>query len=75
MTLSMCCATLSGNCDVAQLWAKQQSWRPTVSMGIFLRFLYALQLDKDILLLAGNDELGRNLQDISISRQHATKKM
>jgi len=48
---------------------------PTVSMGIYLRVLYALQLDEDILLLASNDELGRNLQDISITRKRATKKM
>lgn len=36
---------------------------PTVSIGIYLRVLYALQLDDDILLLAQKDELGRALQE------------
>ena len=34
---------------------------PTVAIGIYLRVLYALQLDDDILLLAKDDELGRQL--------------
>ena len=33
---------------------------PTVSIGIYLRVLYALQLDDDILLLAREDELGKS---------------
>ena len=32
---------------------------PTVAIGIYLRVLYAMQLDADILLLAQKDELGR----------------
>lgn len=48
---------------------------PTVSIGIYLRVLYALQLDDDILLLAREDELGKSLQDLSlISRERASKK-
>ena len=34
---------------------------PTVAIGIYLRVLYALQLDDDILSLAKDDELGRVL--------------
>ena len=48
---------------------------PTVSIGIYLRVLYALQLEHDILLLAKEDELGRRLQDLSlINRRRASKK-
>lgn len=48
---------------------------PTVAIGIYLRVLYALQLDDDILLLAKDDELGRQLQDIALTtRQRASKK-
>lgn len=48
---------------------------PTVAIGIYLRVLYALQLDDDILWLAKEDELGRRLQDLSmVDRQRASKK-
>jgi transcriptional regulator with XRE-family HTH domain len=48
---------------------------PTVSIGIYLRVLYALQLDEDILLLAKEDTIGRALQDLSlVNRQRASKK-
>ena len=47
----------------------------TVSIGIYLRVLYALQLDDDILLLAQKDEMGRALQDLSLkNRERASKK-
>ena len=48
---------------------------PTVSIGIYLRVLYALQLDDDILQLAKEDVLGRTLQDLSLKqRKRASKK-
>ena len=48
----------------------------TVSIGIYLRVLYALQLDDDILLLAKEDILGRQIQDLAlINRQRASKKI
>lgn len=48
---------------------------PTVSIGIYLRVLYALQLETDILHLAQDDELGRRLQDIAlVNRRRASKK-
>lgn len=55
--------------------ARVEKGSPTVSMGIYLRVLYALQLDDDILLLANKDEMGRALQDLSLKhRERASKK-
>lgn len=39
---------------------------PTVSIGIYARVLYALQLDDDLLLIAQEDKLGRMLQDLQL---------
>ena len=48
---------------------------PTVAIGIYLRVLYALQLDDDILLLAQKDDMGRTLQDLALKhRERASKK-
>ena len=49
--------------------------KPTVAIGIYLRVLYALQLDDDILWLAKEDKLGKALQDLSLkTRKRASKK-
>lgn len=47
---------------------------PTVSIGIYLRVLYALQLEDDILYLAKEDKLGRMLQDLSLKRRQRVSK-
>jgi transcriptional regulator with XRE-family HTH domain len=48
---------------------------PTVAIGIFLRVLYALQLDDDILGLAKDDLMGKALQDMGLkTRKRAAKK-
>ena len=48
---------------------------PTVAIGIYLRILYALQLDDDIMLIAKDDPLGRTLQDLGLKhRERASKK-
>lgn len=48
---------------------------PTVAIGIYLRILYALQLDDDIKCLAKDDPLGRTLQDMGLKhRERASKK-
>lgn len=45
----------------------------SVSIGIYLRVLYALQLEDDIKHLAASDPLGRMLQDKEL-RKKASKK-
>lgn len=56
--------------------ARVEKGTPTVSIGIYLRVLYALQLDDDILLLAQKDEMGRALLDLSLKhRERASKKV
>ena len=69
-------ARLRRNLSMAQVAERATcSEMPTVSIGIYLRVLYALQLDDDILLLAKDDKLGRSLQDLGLkNRQRATKK-
>ena len=48
---------------------------PTVAIGIYLRVLYALQLDDYILLLAKVDAMGKALQYLSLKkRERASKK-
>lgn len=41
---------------------------PTVAIGIYLRVLYALQLDDDILLIAKEDTMGKALQDLGLKK-------
>ena len=48
---------------------------PTVAIGIYLRILYALQLEDGVLFIAKDDKLGKELQDINmIGRERASKK-
>lgn len=48
---------------------------PTVAMGIYLRILFAMDLDESILSLAKDDELGRTLQDLQLEvRKRAPKR-
>ena len=53
--------------------ARIEKGTPTVAIGIYLRVLYALQLDDDILLLAQKDETGRALQDLALKHRERTK--
>lgn len=72
--LSMAQVAERATCSEVTLY-KVEKGLPTVSIGIYLRVLYALQLDDDILLLAKDDKLGRALQDMGLkNRQRASKK-
>jgi len=50
----------------ATLWQVEKG-APSVSIGIYAAVLHALNgMDKDLLLLAKDDELGRKLQDLDL---------
>ena len=51
------------------LW-KVENGNPSVAVGIYAAVLHALNnMDKDVLKIAGDDELGRKLQDIELLRR------
>lgn len=50
----------------ASLW-KVESGNPACAMGIYAAVLHALNnMDKDLLLIAKDDEMGRKLQDLNL---------
>ncbi len=50
--------------------------KPTVSIGSYLLVLQVLGLEKDFLLIAKDDKLGRKLQDANITiNKRATKRI
>ena len=49
---------------------KVENGNPSVAVGIYAAVLHALNnMDKDLLKIAGDDELGRKLQDIELLRK------
>ncbi len=58
----------------SSLW-KVESGSPAVAMGIYAAVLHALgNMDQDLLLVAKDDRLGRQLQDLNLlTRKRASK--
>ena len=59
----------------ATLWSVEKG-SPSVSVGTYAAVLHSLNgMDKDLLLIAKDDELGRKLQDLNLPiRKRAPKK-
>ena len=58
----------------ATLWQIEKGI-PTVAMGAYFQVLFVLGLEKDLLKLGADDELGRKLQDVGlIVKKRAPKK-
>ena len=47
---------------------------PGTSMGMYAQVMFVLGLEKDLLLLAKDDVLGRKLQDIGLKTGHRVPK-
>lgn len=59
----------------ATLW-KVESGSPAVAMGIYAAVLHALgNMDKDLTLIARDDEMGRQMQDLNLlTRKRASRR-
>ena len=58
----------------ATVWAVEKG-SPSVSMGTYMQILFVLGMDKDILQVAADDELGRKLQDAELlTKRRAPKR-
>lgn len=59
----------------ASLW-KVETGNPAVAIGIYAAVLHALNnMDKDLLMVARDDEFGRQMQDLGLlSRKRASRR-
>ena len=57
------------NISRSTLWNVEKG-NPSVSIGVYAAVLHAINgMDKDLLLIAKDDELGRKLQDIELLKK------
>ena len=63
------------NISRATLWSIEKG-SPSVAIGYYAAVLHALNdMDRDLLLVAKDDKLGRTIQDLNLTtRRRATKK-
>lgn len=62
--------------DIARstLWQVEKG-SPSVAMGIYMKVIFVLGLEKDMLKIASDDTLGRKLQDAQLTvKERAPKK-
>ena len=73
--LSMELVCERANISRATLWSIEKG-SPSVAIGYYAAILHALNdMDKDFLLVAKDDKLGRTIQDLNLTtRRRATKK-
>ena len=59
----------------SSLW-KVESGNPAVAVGIYAAVLHALgEMDKDLLLVAKDDDMGRQMQDLNLlTRKRASRR-
>lgn len=59
----------------SSLW-KVESGNPAVAIGIYAAVLHALgEMDKDLLLVAKDDDMGRQMQDLNLlTRKRASRR-
>lgn len=66
--LSMAQVAERASCSVLTL-NRIEKGCATVSIGIYARVLFALQLEDDLTLIAKEDTLGRTLQDLNLKHR------
>lgn len=73
--LSVELVSARANISRATLWSIEKG-SPSVAIGYYAAVLHALNdMDKDLLLVAKDDKLGRTIQDLNLTtRRRATKK-
>lgn len=64
-----------GPCNGCSLWNVEKG-SPSVAIGIYAAVLHALNnMDKDLLLVAKDDVMGRKMQDLNLTvRKRASRK-
>ena len=61
------------NISRSTLWNVEKG-NPSVSIGVYAAVLHAInRMDKDFLLIAKDDELGRKLQDLKLINKNRKK--